>query len=444
MPSFTVVGSGLAGCLMAVYLAQRGYKVTLFERNDDMRDRPVPRGRSINLALSRRGINALQEVGIGDKLMELAIPMRGRMIHSPTGQLTFQPYGKNDQEAIYSISRNALNVALINLAETYPNVEVFFNHKCLGADLNRTTITLEDQITKEVKTVSAEMVVGADGAYSAIRDTMQVRTERFDYSQQFLSHGYKELTIPALPDGSHALDKNALHIWPRHDFMMIALPNLDGTFTCTLFFPHQGPMSFESLKNPEEVRRFFTLHFPDAVPIMPTLVEDFFHNPTGAMVTVRCAPWHYRGRFVLTGDAAHAVVPFYGQGMNASFEDCSVLNACMDMHGEDWPAVFEAYQSRRKRNTDVLSELAIANYLEMRDKVASPWFLMKKKLDNVLATLLPGVYLPLYTMVSFTLIPYADAVERAHKQDRILLMVGIGILLLPLLLAGWWVLRNLG
>lgn len=436
MSKFTVVGSGLAGTLMAIYLAKRGYKVTLYERNDDMRSKPVPRGRSINLALSRRGINALEEVGVAEKLMRLAIPMRGRMIHSVTGELTFQSYGKNDEEVIYSISRHSLNCALLNAAEEFPNVEVFFEHRCVGADLNRVAVLIEDPETKDILNIPAEIVVAADGAYSAVRGTMQVSPDRFDYSQTFLPHGYKELTIPALPDGSHALEKNYLHIWPRHDFMLIALPNLDGTFTCTLFYPHVGGNGFASLQTPEDVRRFFTTNFPDVVPLMPTLTDDFFHNPTGAMVTVRTFPWQHRGRFVLVGDAAHAVVPFYGQGMNASFEDCSVLDDCMDEFGEDWPAVFEAYQNRRKPNTDTLSELAVENYLEMRSKVASPLFLFKKKLDNMLATLLPGIYLPLYTMVSFTTIPYAEAVARARLQDRILLggaaLLGVMIVVLML------------
>ncbi|MBX7221155.1 MAG: FAD-dependent monooxygenase [Blastocatellia bacterium] len=433
MSKFTVVGSGLAGCLVAAYLAKQGKAVTLYERNDDMRKHDVPRGRSINLALSRRGINALEEVGLAGELMKLAIPMRGRMMHSVEGDLTFQPYGKNDQEVIYSISRHYLNCALLDLVESNADVEVFFNHRCVGADLLRTTVRLEDQKTKEVKNIPAEVVVGADGAFSGVRGSMVVGLERMDYSQEFLPHGYKELTIPALPDGSFMLDKNCLHIWPRHDFMMIALPNLDGTFTCTLFLPHEGINSFAELKTPEDVRRFFTREFPDALPLMPTLTDDFFHNPTGAMVTVRCQPWHYLNRFVLVGDAAHAVVPFYGQGMNASFEDCSVLNDCLNFYGQDLQSAFQAYERRRKRNTDALSYLAIENFLEMRHKVASPFFLLKKRLDTILATLFPDMYLPLYTMVSFTLIPYADAVERARKQDQVLLGIGIGLLVLLLL-----------
>ncbi len=427
MKHFTVVGSGLAGSLMAIYLAKRGYGVTLYERNDDMRDRPVPRGRSINLALSRRGLDALAEVGLADRLLDLAIPMRGRMMHAVDGKLTFQPYGVRDDQVIYSISRGALNTALLNRAETFENVDIHFNHKCVGADLRATTLDFEDTKTGRTKTVDAEVVVAADGAFSAVRKQIQM-LDRSDYSQEFLTHGYKELTIPPFPDGSFALDKNCLHIWPRHDFMLIALPNLDGSFTCTLFLAFEGEKSFAALKTEEDVRRFFVTHFPDVVPLMPTLLDDFTHNPTGSMVTVRCRPWHYLDRFALVGDAAHAVVPFYGQGMNASFEDCSVLDECLDAHGEDLWTAFREYGARRKPNTDALSRLAYANFLEMRAKVASPAFLFKKKIEGLLTTWFPDRFIPLYTMVTFTRIPYAEAAERARKQDRMLFAAGLGIL----------------
>ncbi len=435
-PDFTILGSGLAGTLMAVYLARQGFRTALYERNGDMRDQPVPRGRSINLALSRRGLHALEEVGLADELMPLAIPMRGRMMHSVKGELTFQPYGRKSDDVIYSISRHGLNCALLDAAARSPNIEIFFNQRCVGADITRSTVEIEDTTTKRTRTLAARTVIGADGAFSAVRQGMK-RIDRFDYSQEFLSHGYKELTIPALPDGSHAFDRHCLHIWPRHDFMLIALPNQDGTFTCTLFLAHEGEHSFANLQDEEQVRRFFTTHFPDVLPLMPSLIEDFFHNPTGAMVTVRCFPWQYNGRFALVGDAAHAVVPFYGQGMNASFEDCSVLNECLQRHNGDTAAAFREYQTRRKVNTDALSVLAYNNFLEMRDKVASRSFLIRKKVENLLAGLFPGKFIPLYTMVSFTRIPYAEATARAARQDKWITWAGIGLAsLLVVSLAG--------
>jgi kynurenine 3-monooxygenase len=428
-PDFTILGSGLAGTLMAVYLARQGFRTALYERNGDMRNQPVPRGRSINLALSHRGLHALREVGLADELLDLAIPMRGRMMHSVTGELTFQPYGRKPDEVIYSISRHRLNCALLEAAERLPNVEIFFNQKCIGADISRNTVEIEDTATHKTRTLAARTFIGADGAFSAVRQGMN-RIDRFNYSQDFLSHGYKELTIPALPDGSHALDKHCLHIWPRHDFMLIALPNQDGTFTCTLFLAHEGEYSFARLTDEDQVMTFFSRHFPDAVPLMPDLVDDFFHNPTGAMVTVRCFPWQYNGRFALVGDAAHAVVPFYGQGMNASFEDCSVLNECLQRHNGDTLQAFQEYQNLRKANTDALSVLAFNNFLEMRDKVASRTFLLRKKLENLLAGFFPGKFIPLYTMVSFSRIPYAEATAKAARQDRLINNIGYGLLAL--------------
>jgi kynurenine 3-monooxygenase len=425
-PDFTVLGSGLAGTLMSIYLARQGYQVALYERNADMRTREVPRGRSINLALSRRGLHALDGVGLAEELLPLTIPMRGRMIHSVAGALSFQPYGRREDEVIYSISRHQLNCALINAAERLPNLEIFFQQKCVGVDLNRVTMDIEDAQAKRTRTVGARAVIGADGAFSAVRLAMQ-RTERYDYSQEHLSHGYKELTIPAFPDGTHALEKNCLHIWPRNDFMLIALPNLDGSFTCTLFLSHEGETSFAELREDEDVRRFFSRNFPDVMPLMPSLIEDFFHNPLGSMVTVRCFPWQYNGRFLLIGDAAHAVVPFYGQGMNASFEDCAVLGECLQDNGGNTLGAFRDFQTRRKANTDALAVLAYNNYLEMRAKVASPAFLLKKKVDALLSEAFPGGYLPLYTMVSFTLIPYAEAMARAKRQDAWLRIAAIAV-----------------
>ncbi|OYT72897.1 MAG: kynurenine 3-monooxygenase [Chloracidobacterium sp. CP2_5A] len=416
-PSFTVCGAGLAGTLAALYLARQGSRVTLYERNPDMRATSVPRGRSINLALSTRGLHALEAIGLAQVIRPLAIPMRGRMIHSPQGDLTFQPYGRSAEETIFSISRHQLNCALLDAAAGCPNLEIHFSSRCVGLNLSAMTLDIEDAQARVTRQVSAQTVVGADGSFSSIRQALQ-RAGRYDYSQSFLPHGYKELTIPALPDGSHALAKNYLHIWPRQDFMLIALPNLDGSFTCTLFLAYEGAESFAQLTEDDAIRDFFDRRFPDVTPLMPTLLEDFKRNPTGAMVTIRCFPWQYAGRVVLVGDAAHAVVPFYGQGMNASFEDCFVLDACLRRHNGDTAAAFLDYQRQRKVNTDALAELAYENYLEMRAKVASPWFLLRRRLEYALSGVLGDRFLPLYTMVSFTRIPYAEARARAQRQDR--------------------------
>ncbi len=415
--NFTICGAGPAGTLAALYLARQGYQVTLYERHPDLRTAPVPRGRSINLALSTRGLRALAAVGLDPVIRPLAIPMRGRMIHSPQGELTFQPYGRTPDETIFSISRHRLNHALLDATTGWPNLDIHFSSRCVGLDLASMTLDIEDPLTRTVRPVRAQTVVGADGAFSAVRQALQ-RTDRYDYAQTFLPHGYKELTIPALPDGSHALPKNYLHIWPRQDFMLIALPNLDGSFTCTLFLAYEGAESFAQLTDDDAIRRFFDRHFPDVTPLMPTLLEDFKHNPTGSMVTIRCFPWQYAGRVVLIGDAAHAVVPFYGQGMNASFEDCFILDECLRRHNGDTRMAFRDYQQRRKVNTDALAELAYDNYLEMRAKVASPWFLFRRRLEYLMSAVLGDRFLPLYTMVSFTHIPYAEARARARRQEQ--------------------------
>jgi kynurenine 3-monooxygenase len=343
------------------------------------------------------------------------------MIHSSTGSLAFQAYGKDPSEAIHSVSRNDLNVTLIQAAARHDTVRLHFQKKCTGIDLQTGLLELRDEGSGEVTHVPSELCIGSDGAFSAVRAQMQ-KLERFDYSQEFLTHGYKELTMPAAPGGMpqapHAMEKNALHIWPRHSFMMIALPNLDGTFTCTLFWPFQGPYGFERLNTPEEVRAYFAEQFPDVPPLMPNLAEEYFANPTGSLVTVRCQPWHVNDRVLLIGDAAHAVVPFLGQGMNAAFEDCTVLAECLERHGPRGETAFRAFEIARKENTDVLANLCVRNFIEMRDKVGSPRFRLWKKIDILLGKLFPRWYVPLYTMVSFTRIPYAEALRRARWQNR--------------------------
>lgn len=438
MVNITIVGSGLAGTLMACYLGRAGRSVDLYEKRPDPRASGGERGRSINLALSVRGISALQEVGVADEVLASAIAMPGRMIHDRAGALHFQPYGKDPSQAIHSVSRNGLNVALINAAEKLPGVRVFFAHRCTDIDLNSNTLHLLHEPGQETIEVPCATVIAADGAFSTIRARMQ-RQERFSFAQEYLTHGYKELTIPSATGGEFRMEKHALHIWPRRRFMLIALPNAGGSFTCTLFFPYEGTQSFGSLKSEQDVLSFFAEQFPDAVPLMPALAEDFFRNPTGPLVTIRCQPWHHDGKVVLLGDACHAVVPFLGQGMNAAFEDCAVLDRCLKEYTDRGEA-FRAYEAARKEHTDTLADLAVYNYVEMRDHTGSRLFLLKKRWANLLHRLLGPWYVPLYTLVSFTRVPYADALRRARTQDRVVRAVLLGLLLL-LILVLWLALR---
>jgi kynurenine 3-monooxygenase len=428
-PDFTIVGCGLAGTLMARYLAREGHRVDLYEKRADPRLHEQDRGRSINLALSIRGIHALGEVGLADEVVRSSILMRGRMIHAVSGGLTFQPYGKDDSEALHSVSRAGLNRLLVEAAARYPSVGLFFGKKCTDVDVQTGLLEFADDVNSSLQ-VRARCVIGADGAFSAVRAALQ-KLERFNYHQDFLTHGYKELTIPPGPDGTHRMEEHALHIWPRGSFMMIALPNTDGSFTCTLFWHFEGPNSFAALTSESAVNEYFRDQFPDAVPLLPDLAHEFLLNPTGSLVTIRCQPWHAGGRVVLLGDACHAVVPFLGQGMNAAFEDCTVLCRCLAEHGKDLETAFRAYETARKEHTDTLADLCIDNFLEMRDRVGSRYFIVKKKAAVLLHKLFPRWYLPLYTMIEFTRIPYADALRRARRQDR---AVGVIVVLLVLLL----------
>src|SRR5213594_51026 len=416
---FVLIGSGLAGGLLAAYLGRRGHDVDLYERRADPREGNIVGGRSINLALSTRGIHALEQLGIADEVLQHAIPMRGRMIHDKSGDLHFAPYDVDPTKWINSIGRAALNTTVIEAAQRYSNVRVHFNHKCTDIDLDTATAHLLNLSTSQPLNSSSDAVIGVDGAFSAVRQSMQLKIANFQYDESYLAHGYKELTIPPGPHDSWRMEKNALHIWPRKSFMMIALPNPDGSFTCTLFWQFEGPRSFATTKTDDHIHRFFEDEFPDAVLLMPALLDDFRNNPTGSLVTIRCAPWFYKDKVALVGDAAHAVVPFYGQGMNAAFEDCVVLDECLAEFPQDRHRAFAEYFSRRKINADALADLALENFIEMRDKTASRAFRAKKKLDHFLEAALPGIYLPLYTMVTFTRIPYAEAARRARLQDRI-------------------------
>jgi kynurenine 3-monooxygenase len=426
-----VVGAGLAGALLACYLGRAGRRVELHEKRSDPRMGPAERGRSINLALSVRGIHALREVGLADEVIASSILMRGRMIHGREGSLTFQAYGKDDTEALHSVSRGGLNRLLVEAAARQPSVRLFFDHKCTGLDPSAGVVEFQDETTGEAVRAPAGAVIGADGAYSAVRAWMQKR-EGFNYQQEYLTHGYKELTIPAGPGGRFQIEKHALHIWPRGEFMMIALPNQDGSFTCTLFWPFEGPNSFAAIRTAEQVHAFFREQFPDAVPLIPTLGEDFLANPTSSLVTIRCWPWNV-GRVVLVGDASHAVVPFLGQGMNAAFEDCTVLCRCLEEDGWQWEKAFARYAGLRKEHADALADLCVENFVEMRDRVASPTFVLRKKLAVLLHTLFPHWYLPLYTMIEFTRIPYADAVRRARRQARVVAWAAVGLVALLVL-----------
>jgi kynurenine 3-monooxygenase len=427
---FVLIGSGLAGGLLAAYLGRRGHEVDLYERRADPREGNIVGGRSINLAISTRGIHALEQIGIADEALRHAIPMRGRMIHDKSGALHFSPYDVDPRKCINSIGRAALNTTVIEAAQRYPSVRVYFTHRCTDVDLDSAAAHFET--VNGAVTARGDAIIGVDGAFSAVRKSMQRDIANFQYDESYLAHGYKELTIPPALDGSWQMEKNVLHIWPRKSFMMIALPNPDGSFTCTLFWEFEGPRSFTTTKTDDDVRRFFEEEFPDAVPLMPTLLEDFRNNQTGSLVTIRCAPWFYRDKVCLVGDAAHAVVPFYGQGMNAAFEDCVVLDECLQKVPHNRQRAFAEYFRRRKENADALADLAIGNFIEMRDKTASKTFRAIKKLDHALESALPGIYLPLYTMVTFTRMPYAMAAKRARVQDRIVYMGLIAFLTLAI------------
>lgn len=406
--SIGIVGAGLVGSLLAVMLAKRGFAVTVYEKRKDMRRGEAERGRSINLALSERGWKALKTVGLDKKIQQIAIPMTGRLMHGETGTLAFQPYGLEGQ-AIYSVSRKALNMALIDGAEA-SGARVMFDVPI------HTILTTESSIIMDDGSrLHHDILFGADGAFSAVRLAIMTQTDRFEYSQHYLEHGYKELSIPPAEDGGWRLGKNALHIWPRHSFMLIALPNLDGSFTCTLFFPFEGDVAFERLQTADSVRLFFAKYFPDVLPQMPTLVDDFFSNPTASLVTVKCFPW-CKANVTLIGDAAHAIVPFYGQGMNAGFEDCTVINNLLDEL--DWPELLDRYQEARKPNADAIAELAFRNFIEMRDKVADPDFIIRKKVFTALHEKYPNEFMPVYSMVTFSHVDYAEALAQADLQDR--------------------------
>jgi kynurenine 3-monooxygenase len=413
-----ILGAGLVGSLLSIYLAKRGYNVTIYERRPDMRKTEISAGRSINLALSDRGWKGLQGVGIEKAIRKIAIPMHGRMIHGMGKSLTFQPYAEKGQ-SIYAASRGVLNAEMMTKAEEH-GVTILFNEKCIAVDLKNRSAWFENQEDNSSISVETDLIFGADGAFSVSRLHMQLNSDRFEYSQSYLDHGYKELLIPAGHNNSFLLEKNALHIWPRGGFMLIALPNLDGSFTCTLFFPYKGKDSFESIKDKKQCLNFFKRVFPDVVPLMPGLLDDFFSNPTGSLVTVKCFPWTVEDKACLIGDAAHALVPFYGQGMNCGFEDCTVLNSLMKKHKDDWKKILPEFERARKPNADAIAELAVMNFFEMRDKVGQPEFLLRKKIEALFHKKHPKKWLPLYSQVTFSHIPYSEALKSGLKQEAIM------------------------
>lgn len=409
----TILGAGLVGSLLAIMLRKKGHPVTVYERRPDMRSNKIAAGRSINLAMSARGWKALDMAGLRNDIEALAIPMYGRYLHQIDGSHAFQQYGKNN-EAIYSVSRGELNKKLMTLAEQ-EGATIHFEQRCSRVDVPKNQLLFENH----AEPVQADLLFGADGAFSALRSSYATM-DRVNASQQYLEHGYKELCIPPV-DGKPQMDVNALHIWPRRNFMMIALPNPDGTFTCTLFLPFQGgECSFDALQTEADVRAFFTKYFPDAVPLMPELVEDFFTNPTASLVTTHIAPWHYQDKSALIGDAAHAIVPFYGQGMNAGFEDCTTLSGLIDIYSDDWATILDIYDRKRKPNGDAVAQLALLNFIEMRDKVADPDFLERKKIEKELGKLYPEQFISVYEMVSFSHIPYNTALRCIQAQDELL------------------------
>jgi kynurenine 3-monooxygenase len=422
MREVTLVGGGLSGALLALMLARKGLKVTVYERRADVRVDQIEEGRSINLALSARGIHALRLVGLDGEVLARAIPMRGRYIHPVRGGGSLIPYGRKPDEVIHSVSRRGLNAQLLDALAREKDVAVHFQHRCTGYNLRSRTLAIRDEAAGREFAVEAPVAIGTDGAASAVRAAL-LQATRMNYSQEYLEHGYKELTIPPAADGSYRLEPNALHIWPRGGFMMIALPNLDRSFTCTLFLPFHGSPGFDQLASPADVTAFFGSTFPDAVPLLPDLTDEFFRNPTGGLVTVRCAPWHRGGQVLLLGDAAHAIVPFFGQGMNCAFEDCEVLLGLFDECGGGWEEVFPRFFRERKANVDAIAQLALDNFVEMRDTSADPRFALKRQLEHLLEERYPGQFFSKYSMVSFHRFPYTEALERGKAQDEILMDV---------------------
>lgn len=422
----TIIGAGLAGSLLAVILAKKGYKVDVFERRPDMRKEDVSAGRSINLALSDRGLRALKLADLDEFILNEVVPMKGRLIHNLDGAKKIQPYSGREGEVINSVSRGGLNIALINKAESLPNVNFYFNQRIIRINYDKMTFKVKNEKTKDIQELVFNHLIGSDGAGSVVRLSYQTGgVKRFNYLQEFLDHGYKELCIPPGPNGEFQIEDDVLHIWPRHDFMMIALPNLDRSFTVTLFNRYDGEYGFDNLASDEKVLEFFEKYFADSLKVMPNLIEDWHSNPTSDLATVKCYPWALEDKALILGDASHAIVPFYGQGMNASFEDCRIFSDLLDSYSEkvDWKELFSKFQKLRKVNTDAIADLALQNYVEMRSHVANPVFQVKRQVEMELEKRYSD-FSSKYSLVTFNdEVPYSRAKKLGELQDEFLMKI---------------------
>ena len=419
-----IIGAGLCGSLLALRMAQRGYNVSVYEKRPDLRKVNLDAGRSINLAFSNRGNKAIKLVGLEEQVKALCIPMYGRMLHDIEGNTVLAPYSGRENEYINSISRTQLNALLLSEAEKHKNVSIYFNKKCKSVNFENTTALFQDYETKHEFIEDADIIIGTDGAGSVLRKSYFLEKKfLFSFSQDYLNHGYKELSILPAKNGDYKTFKNALHIWGRDDFMLIALPNLDGSFTVTLFLSYdEGDFNFNNLTTSERVEAFFKKYFKDALELMPNLTTDFFKNPTSPLGTVKCSPWHYKGNTLLMGDAAHAIVPFYGQGMNASFEDVVEFDKILDTCKGNWETIFKTYEASRKKDTDAIASLAIDNFHEMKGHVNQAIFREKRHLEMALEKHFPNDYASKYSLVTFNEhIGYREAMLRGRAQDKAIL-----------------------
>jgi len=418
-----IVGAGLCGSLLALRMAQRGYQVEVYESRSDLRNSVISAGRSINLSLSDRGLKALRMAGLEKKARSLCIPMKGRLMHDAASNTFESNYSGRQGECINSVSRGNLNGLLLTEAEKYPNVNIHFNTKCLEIDIESKIARFQSFDSKEQFTVQADVIFGTDGAGSSLRKSYEKQFPAFKVSQEFLTHGYKELEIPADKNGGHLISKEHLHIWPRGDYMLIALPNMDGSFTVTLFLSYsEGSYNFDNLITKEKIIEFFEKDFPDTLALIPDVLKEFENNPTGKLGTVKCYPWAYKGNTLLLGDSSHAIVPFYGQGMNASFEDVFVFDSVLNQFEGDWATVFSEFQKQRKIDADAIADLAIDNYYEMRDHVANPLFKEKRIVEMGLEKFFPTEYFSKYSLVTFNEhIGYHEAMTKGRAQDKVLL-----------------------
>ena len=410
----SLIGAGLAGPVMAQYLSDHGYRVDIYERRPDMRVIQQSAGRSINLALSKRGIEALKDIGIFREIQSQLLPMKGRMIHDLDGKTHLQSYGQTEDEVIYSVSRGYLNMSLMDHIEESGNVKIYFDHTLKNIDLNNSEL-----IFKNNKRVSFNRVMGSDGSSSCIRNCINERSS-INFQKKPLGHGYKELSIPATADGDFKMDPEALHIWPRGDFMLIALPNMDRSFTCTLFFPMDGNTSFSSITSDDQIYDLFNSYFSDTIDLIPDLVEEYQQNPVGSLAKVYCDKWYYQDKLVIFGDAAHAIVPFFGQGMNASFQDCTVINNLIEEFHGDWGMIFSEFSKNHVPNGHAIADMALENYLEMRDSVNDPVYKNRRELEFSLETQFRDRFIPRYSMVSFHTMPYTEVYKRGLLQLKMM------------------------